>query len=142
MNRPVYRLEHPQGHGPFYGDQVCAPFLRPHYDPEDLFQVLGFPKEILEPLSTAGLVFGWRTQRLYRQFFKRGGQAACQELGFTCVSYRPALRVDLPDGQVMFLKEPLDPADPLHQALLSLMAVIPQMAAARKAAGSPTPRSS
>lgn len=121
MHKPVYRLEDAQGHGPYHGEQACVFHLTPHYDPKDLFRAMGLSQDWLEGLSNAGLVFGWRTQDLYRQFFKPGGLAACQRLGFERSVFRPTLRLDLPDGQVMFLREPLDPNDQVHQALAILL---------------------
>lgn len=124
MTRLVYRLENEHGHGPYGGDRVCMEYLVPHYEPVDLFRAMGLSEDVLEGLGNAGLVFGWRTKRLYRRFFKRGGQAACRRLGFGCHPFNPALRLDLPDGQVMFLKEPLDLGDPVHQALQTLLSLI------------------
>ena len=121
MNPPVYRLENEQGHGPFHGDQPCVPFLLPHYDPEDLFKAMGLPAGSLNALSNAGLVFGWRTQRLYREFFKPRGQAGCAAHGFSCAIYRPDIRLNLSDGQVMFFREAWEPTDRLHQALKEFM---------------------
>lgn len=125
MHKPVYRLEDAQGHGPFHGEQACMRYLTPHYDPKDLFTVMELPQDFLEGLTNAGLVFGWRTQALFRQFFKRGGQTGCRKLGFDqCVW--PTLRMDLPDGQVLFLREPFDPDDQLHQAVATLLGLISQ----------------
>lgn len=124
MTRPVYRLENEHGHGPYRGDRACMAHLVPHYEPADLFRAMGLSEDVLEGLGNAGLVFGWKTKRLYRRFFKRGGQAGCRRLGFECYLFTPALRLDLPDGQVMFLKEPLDPNDPVHQALQALLPLI------------------
>jgi len=121
MHKPVYRLEDAQGHVPFHGEQACMRYLTPHYDPKDLFTVMGLPQDFLEGLTNAGLVFGWRTQAPFRQFFKRGGQTGCRKLGFDRCVFRPTLRLDLPDGQVMFLREPLDPNDRVHQALAILL---------------------
>ena len=117
MSKPVYRLENHEGHGPFHGDQPCVGFLRPHYDPEDFFKAKGFSRKVFDTLTNAGLVFGWRTQQLYHDFFKPRGQSGCLKHGFSCVVYRPDLRLELPDGQVMFLREKLDPSDNLHNAL-------------------------
>lgn len=102
------------------------PYLTPHYEPKDLFKAMGLPQDFLEGLTDAGLVFGWRTQALYRQFFKSGGLAACQRLGFGRTMFMPALRLDLPDGQVLFLRDPLDPDDQLHQAVATLLGLISQ----------------
>lgn len=112
MTRPVYRLENEHGHGPYRGDRACMAHLVPHYEPADLFRAMGLSEDVLEGLGNAGLVFGWKTKRLYRRFFKRGGQAGCRRLGFECYLFTPALRLDLPDGQVMFLKEPWTPTIP------------------------------
>jgi hypothetical protein len=129
MQRPVYRLENAQGHGPFHGERVCMPHLTPHYQPKDLFTVMGLPQDFLEGLTDAGLVFGWRTQALYRQFFKSGGMAVCRSLGFDRCVFRPTLRLDLPDGQVLFLREPFNPDDQLHQAVATLLGLIAEKTA-------------
>ncbi len=129
QRRPVYRLQDAKGHGPFHGEQACVLYLKPHYEPKDLFTVMGLPQDFLEGLTNAGLVFGWRTQALYRQFFKPGGQTGCRKLGFDRCVFKPTLRLDLPDGQVLFLREPLNPDDPLHQAVATLLGVISKMIA-------------
>lgn len=121
----VYRLEDAQGRGPFSGEQVCVPHLQPHFDPEDLVAWMGLPQDALKALTTAHFVFGWRSQRHYRAFFQPRGQAACRDLGFTLVTYYPTLRWDLPDGQVLFAREPAPPALPVVQALLQALSNAP-----------------
>ena len=117
----VYRLENAQGHGPFSGDQACVNYLESHFDPCDLVAWIGFPSELLKTLSEAHFVFGWRSQKHYRTFFKPNGKRACRELGFTQVTYRPELRFDFPDGQVLFAKN-TDALDlSLIQTLLTVL---------------------
>ncbi len=101
----VYRLEDSEGHGPYHGDQPAVHFLTPHHDPINLITWMEYPKEILETLSKAGMVFGWRNQKLYREFFKRKGQKNCAEIGFHCTIYKTSTYFMFPDGQVMFLKD-------------------------------------
>lgn len=71
----VYRLEDEEGYGPFSLDQPCAAYLRSHMDPEDLWNVMAhqvcsktFTKSELQKCYGT-MVFGWRTKRLYKQFF-------------------------------------------------------------------------
>lgn len=105
MPRPVYRLEDANGNGPYSGEQVCVKFIEPHADPDRLLAMFGYPDEVLKALSGAGFVFGWSTLKEYRNFFSKGGQKECSALGFNRVDYRPEIRFNLPDGQVMFLKD-------------------------------------
>lgn len=105
MPRLVYRLEDATGAGPYAGDQACSKFLQPHADPDRLLAMFGYPNEVLEALSAAGFVFGWSTLKEYRNFFYKNGEQKCRELGFNRVDYRPDIRFNLPDGQVMFLKD-------------------------------------
>jgi hypothetical protein len=118
MPRKVYRLENEKGNGPFHGDQVCVHYLTPHYDPDKMAKVLSLPDEALEALKMANFVFGWSRLSDYRKFFKRGGQSKCSELGFTQVIYRPELRLDFPDGQVMFSKPNMSIETPYLKLLL------------------------
>lgn len=37
-------------------------------------------------------------------FFKEGGEAACNRLGFRLEVYSPRVYIPLPDGQVMFIR--------------------------------------
>lgn len=104
----VYRLEDACGKGPYSGDQVCVPYLKPHADPLPLLRLFGYPDEVLKALSKAGFVFGWSTKKDYRSFFKPGGQMACEALGFKLQVFKPTLRFDLPDGQVLFAKSSSD----------------------------------
>ena len=118
MTRKVYRLEDKDGNGPFSGDQVCVRYLTPHHDPDKMMRVLGFPDEILKALGLANFVFGWSRLSDYRKFFKRGGQSKCRGLGFTQVIYRPELRLDFPDGQVIFSKPNISIETPHLKLLL------------------------
>lgn len=123
--RAVYRLEDALGRGPFTGEQVCVPHLQPHFDPEDLFAWMGLPREALDALTTSHFVFGWRSQRHYRAFFQPRGQSACRALGFTRATYYLTLRWDLPDGQVLFARDPNPPALRMVQALLQALSNAP-----------------
>lgn len=105
MSKKVYRLENADGHGPFHGDQRVVGNLQAHFDPEAMMKSIGYPKEVLVVLSKAGFVFGWRTRKLYRAFFKKGGESVCRANGFTCRVYEPALKFVFPDGQVIFSRE-------------------------------------
>lgn len=104
MPRKVYRLENSQGNGPYHGNQPCVNYLTPHNDPDKMLKQWGLPVEVLKALSQAQFVFGWKRLSDYNKFFKKNGQAKCSELGFNLTIYRPELRFDFPDGQVMFFK--------------------------------------
>lgn len=120
----VYRLENAQGHGPYHGNQDCVGYLRPHHDPATMIVKIDLPKEILQALSKAGFVFGWRSKKLYGSFFKRSGQQHCKSLGFECRVYQPVFRFDFPDGQVLFSKDDISlSALPLLRDMLNLLNV-------------------
>ncbi len=108
MPRKVYRLENAKGDGPFYADQKCVKYLMPHKDPDVLIKELKLPDEVLKALCVAGFVFGWSTLHNYRKFFKKNGESACREIGFSMCVYKPILRFDFSDGQVMFSKPNVD----------------------------------
>lgn len=121
MPRKVYRLEDKTGNGPYSGDQVCVNYLAPHHDPENLMFLCGLPKEVLQALSQAQFLFGWRRLSDYKKFFKQKGQIKCRELGFDLVVYRPELRFDFPDGQVMFAKPGVSIETPYLKTLLKAL---------------------
>ena len=98
----VYRLENEQGFGPFWCGQCASNFLKPHKDPEEMMKLSGLNRKCFNRLSSAGWIFGWESLELYRQFFKQGGEDACNNIGFTLHTYQPTAFVRFIDGQVMF----------------------------------------
>lgn len=106
--KAVYRLEDSDGDGPFGKDQACSEFLKEHYDPEAMWEVLRkhvckktFSKKNLQECYGT-MIFGWRTRQLYNRFFKKDGQAGALALGYQLAVYKPKIYIPLPDGQVMF----------------------------------------
>lgn len=108
----VYRLENCKGEGPFRGEQAAIHLLRPHAVPENLL-----PPKLHDWLALVykfDYVFAWKSKPLAIHFVEPDAEgsrlARWSEMirhGFTIQEYdTQGAHIILPDGQVIFKKEP------------------------------------
>lgn len=104
----VYRLEDPNGNGPFHKHQPIALYLHMHNDPTEdhmLSSIKHTRREFDKYLK--GYVFGWSTQKKAQEFVRSNKRNVVYALGWRIRRYRvyKYSTVRFHDGQVMFLKE-------------------------------------
>jgi hypothetical protein len=104
----VYRLEDPDGNGPFHDKQPIATYLHMHNDPTEdhmLASIKHTRRQFDRYLK--GYVFGWATQKQAQSFVRSHKRNVVHALGWRINRYRVYKHstVRFHDGQVMFLKE-------------------------------------
>lgn len=101
----IYRLEDAEHNGPFFAEQKTCKYLTPHRDPEKSLEGSELTLKDFKKLIKAQYIFGWVSDELYHQFFKRvkqDGEKKCYSLGMRKIIYTTNDYFLLSDGQVIF----------------------------------------
>lgn len=108
----IYRLENYKGSGPFSASQNMVQHLVRHNDPETMLGSVGLTPEEFERVTDFGMLFGWSTRELMKNFFRNPERAIkkASDMKMKISVYEEDNYFLFEDGQVMFLKtkEPIE----------------------------------
>lgn len=104
----VYRLEDPEGNGPFAKEQAICTYLSQHNDPTEkhMLDSIRHTRKQFDAESHR-YIFGWSSQKKARAFVKAGKRNVVAMLGWRINCYRVYKHSTMRfhDGQVMFRRE-------------------------------------
>lgn len=108
----IYRLENNLGKGPFHTGCLMRIQLVGHLTPAEMLDDMDMTFGEFSEFVSDGAIFGWKTKRLMKSFFKIKDSAIAEakKSNFKISIYevkRSAKIIQFPDGQVLF-KRPLE----------------------------------
>lgn len=105
----IFRLEAPDGLGPYETTSLKAPSLAFHEMPEDLLESSKISKTLFKTLMSENYIFGWSSEEKYISFFagrnlkiKLLNEKKAYKQGFKKKVYECNNYYLLSDGQVIF----------------------------------------